>query len=201
MRHRTGGCLRHGQPCASVQAFRSRRVYVGRWGSVFDLQSTRGAWRLLCPTKARFRLCRVADELSAQWACLLIVDQTGVHISVHVPSPHSATASVRHPHAPTCVLENRPHKEDDETRPRNTWTYVGRHRSHGRSITGLEFGTREDGRVSLVSVGEDRCLVEYNLPDSNQASVDCLLYTFQIHEQLASLAPESMPCLDTTTGT
>lgn len=46
--------------------------------------------------------------------------------------------------------------------------YVGRHRSHGRAITGLEFGTREDGRVSLVSVGEDRCLVEYNLPDSNQ---------------------------------
>ncbi|CAM9566703.1 unnamed protein product, partial [Hapterophycus canaliculatus] len=52
--------------------------------------------------------------------------------------------------------------------PRDTWTYVGRHRSHGKAITGLEFGTREDGRVSLVSVGEDRCLVEYNLPESNQ---------------------------------
>ena len=45
---------------------------------------------------------------------------------------------------------------------------MGRHRSHGKAITGLEFGTREDGRVSLVSVGEDRCLVEYNLPESNQ---------------------------------
>ncbi|CAM9695874.1 unnamed protein product [Ectocarpus sp. 12 AP-2014] len=58
--------------------------------------------------------------------------------------------------------------EDEEVQPRDTWVYVGRHRSHGRTITGLEFGTREDGRVSLVSVGEDRCLVEYNLPDSNQ---------------------------------
>ncbi|CBJ27265.1 flagellar associated protein [Ectocarpus siliculosus] len=57
---------------------------------------------------------------------------------------------------------------DEEVQPRDTWVYVGRHRSHGRAITGLEFGTREDGRVSLVSVGEDRCLVEYNLPDSNQ---------------------------------
>ena len=47
---------------------------------------------------------------------------------------------------------------------------MGRHRSHTRRITGLEFGTREDGRVSLVSVGEDKYLVEYNLPASNQVS-------------------------------
>lgn len=65
----------------------------------------------------------------------------------------------------------------------------------------MEFGTREDGRVSLVSVGEDRCLVEYNLPDSNQVSVDRLLYTFHMREPLASLTPKSMSCLDTTTGT
>eukprot|EP00903_Cladosiphon_okamuranus_P005352 g5347.t1 len=58
--------------------------------------------------------------------------------------------------------------EDEEAQPKDTWAYVGRHRSHSRAITGLEFGTREDGRVSLVSVGEDRFLVEYNLPDSNQ---------------------------------
>lgn len=60
--------------------------------------------------------------------------------------------------------------QDEETQLRDTWTYVGRHRSHGQSITGLEYGTREDGRVSLVSVGEDRSLVEYNLLDSNQVS-------------------------------
>lgn len=61
-----------------------------------------------------------------------------------------------------------PPLQDDEAQAKDTWVYVGRHRSHGRTITGLEFGTREDGRVSLVSVGEDRCLVEYNLPESNQ---------------------------------
>ncbi|CAM9977972.1 unnamed protein product [Scytosiphon promiscuus] len=64
--------------------------------------------------------------------------------------------------------ETHTSNENEDVQPRDTWTYVGRHRSHGRAITGLEFGTREDGRVSLVSVGEDRCLVEYNLPDSNQ---------------------------------
>lgn len=48
---------------------------------------------------------------------------------------------------------------------------MGRHRSHGGAITGLEFGTREDGRVSLVSVAEDRCLVEYNLPESDQVQL------------------------------
>lgn len=60
--------------------------------------------------------------------------------------------------------------QDEDTQPRDTWAYVGRHRSHGGAITGLEFGTREDGRVSLVSVGEDRCLVEYNLPESDQVT-------------------------------
>ena len=57
------------------------------------------------------------------------------------------------------------------------WTYVGRNRSHSRTVTGLEFGNREDGRVSLVSVGEDRCLVEYNLPDSNQARAAATTHT------------------------
>lgn len=62
-------------------------------------------------------------------------------------------------------------------RTRDMWTYVGRNRSHSRAVTGLEFGTREDGRVSLVSIGEDRCLVEYNLPDSNQARAAATTHT------------------------
>mmetsp|Transcript_21112 Transcript_21112/g.27387 ORF Transcript_21112/g.27387 Transcript_21112/m.27387 type:complete len:951 (+) Transcript_21112:86-2938(+) len=49
---------------------------------------------------------------------------------------------------------------------RQGWEYIGRYRSHTKPITGLEFGAREDGRVSLISVAEDRTLVEYDLNGS-----------------------------------
>ena len=59
--------------------------------------------------------------------------------------------------------------EDDESWtapvPTPTWNYIGRYRSHNKTITGLEFATREDGRLALVSTGEDRRLVEYDLTD------------------------------------
>mmetsp|Transcript_20905 Transcript_20905/g.43637 ORF Transcript_20905/g.43637 Transcript_20905/m.43637 type:complete len:926 (+) Transcript_20905:54-2831(+) len=59
--------------------------------------------------------------------------------------------------------------EDDESwnppEPSPTWNYIGRYKSHSGSITGIEFATREDGRLALVSVGEDRMLVEYDLVD------------------------------------
>lgn len=47
------------------------------------------------------------------------------------------------------------------------WKFTGRHRSHTAAITGLEFATREDGRMALVSVAEDRFLVEYDLAASS----------------------------------
>jgi len=47
------------------------------------------------------------------------------------------------------------------------WAYLGRHRSHTAPVTGLDFGKREDGAVALVSVGEDRTLVEYDLAASS----------------------------------
>lgn len=54
---------------------------------------------------------------------------------------------------------------------RASWTYVGRYRSHAGPITALEFGLRDDGRgnwiQALVSTGEDRRLVEYNLEESS----------------------------------
>merc|ERR1719231_692610 len=43
------------------------------------------------------------------------------------------------------------------------WVYVGRYRSHSKPITGLEFGLSAEQLPLLVSVGEDRRLVEYNL--------------------------------------
>ena len=59
--------------------------------------------------------------------------------------------------------------EDDESWtplvPSPTWNYIGRYKSHSKNIAGLEFATREDGRLALVSVGEDRMLVEYDLVD------------------------------------
>ena len=60
--------------------------------------------------------------------------------------------------------------EDDESwvppEPSPTWNYIGRYKSHSGSITGLEFATREDGRLALVSVGEDKMLVEYDMTDT-----------------------------------
>ncbi len=47
------------------------------------------------------------------------------------------------------------------------WVYVGRYKSHSKAITGLEFTTREDGRVALISVAEDRTLVEYDLQNTS----------------------------------
>lgn len=91
----------------------------------------------------------------------------------------------------TCLNVHLRTLQDDEAQPKDTWAYVGRHRSHGKAITGLEFGTREDGRVSLVSVGEDRCLVEYNLPESNQvrsSEASVLIYIYMARRGYVAVA-------------
>ncbi|KDO16906.1 hypothetical protein SPRG_17629 [Saprolegnia parasitica CBS 223.65] len=46
------------------------------------------------------------------------------------------------------------------------WVYIGRCRSHAKPITGLEFGL-SDQQALLVTVGEDRMLVEYSLSRSS----------------------------------
>ncbi|KAL0479690.1 WD repeat-containing protein [Acrasis kona] len=59
------------------------------------------------------------------------------------------------------------HRDDDERKPVE-WVYLGRYRSHKKPITGLEFGIVPYGDVAqLMSVGEDKLLIEYNLQDSN----------------------------------
>lgn len=47
------------------------------------------------------------------------------------------------------------------------WTYIGRCRAHSRPITGLEFSRASDGTPLLVSVSEDKTLVEYCLARSS----------------------------------
>ena len=47
------------------------------------------------------------------------------------------------------------------------WIYVGKSRSHRAKITGLDFGMSIDGRPLLISVGEDRCVIEYDLEESS----------------------------------
>ena len=47
------------------------------------------------------------------------------------------------------------------------WIYIGKSRSHSKTITGLEFGTSIDGRDLLISIGEDRTVVEYDLDNSS----------------------------------
>eukprot|EP00753_Platysulcus_tardus_P018249 PLAT6795.1.p2 GENE.PLAT6795.1~~PLAT6795.1.p2 ORF type:complete len:975 (+),score=426.58 PLAT6795.1:45-2927(+) len=49
------------------------------------------------------------------------------------------------------------------------WFYVGRHHSHSRAITGLQFTVNAAGVDVLISVGEDRMLVEYDLLNSSVA--------------------------------
>jgi WD40 repeat protein/Ca2+-binding EF-hand superfamily protein len=48
------------------------------------------------------------------------------------------------------------------------WVFVGRHRTHRAAITGLQFGIVPYGDAPrLMSLGEDKRLVEYNLVDSD----------------------------------
>lgn len=43
------------------------------------------------------------------------------------------------------------------------WVFIGRCRAHSKPVTGLEFSRDGDGNLALVSVAEDRTLVEYAL--------------------------------------
>lgn len=47
------------------------------------------------------------------------------------------------------------------------WRLVGKHRSHARRICDLQFGSGRSGETRLLSVGEDRMLVEYDLARSS----------------------------------
>eukprot|EP01062_Namystynia_karyoxenos_P020407 TRINITY_DN17730_c0_g1_i1.p1 TRINITY_DN17730_c0_g1~~TRINITY_DN17730_c0_g1_i1.p1 ORF type:complete len:959 (+),score=390.66 TRINITY_DN17730_c0_g1_i1:112-2877(+) len=66
-----------------------------------------------------------------------------------------------------CVgLYKYTHRAQDPRKPIE-WVYIGKHRSHRAPITGLQFGVVPYGDTArLMSVGEDKRLIEYNLSDS-----------------------------------
>jgi WD40 repeat protein len=62
--------------------------------------------------------------------------------------------------------------DDDEVqaaleRCAGAWVCVGRSRLHTAAIVGVEFGLAGDGRPLLMSVAEDRTMVEYDLENSS----------------------------------
>jgi WD40 repeat protein len=73
--------------------------------------------------------------------------------------------------------------ERPETRQASFWIYIGRICAHSRPLTGLAFGQSESGHVQLVSVGEDRLLVEYDLETSCVANGVVILGAFCVEEQ------------------
>lgn len=66
-----------------------------------------------------------------------------------------------------CVgLYRYTHRAQDPRKPIE-WVYVGRHRAHREAISSLQFGIVPYGDAPrLISIGEDKRLVEYNLVDS-----------------------------------
>lgn len=59
------------------------------------------------------------------------------------------------------------HHNHDPTRPME-WEFVGHHKTHRAPICGLQFGHNTLGeRIRLLSVGEDKRLIEYDLMESD----------------------------------
>jgi len=58
-----------------------------------------------------------------------------------------------------------PSEGDKDELPAVVWEYIGRARAHKKPISGLTFKT-EANKIRLVSLGEDRMLVEYEVANS-----------------------------------
>lgn len=54
-------------------------------------------------------------------------------------------------------------------REQEQWVYLGKYRAHSRPITALEFGMTAEGTPLLVSTGEDRRRVEYDVRNTSIA--------------------------------
>lgn len=68
-----------------------------------------------------------------------------------------------------------------------TWTYVGRAASHCKRVTGLDFGISGES-LTLVSVSEDRNLVQYDLTESSPDTGVKLASALHIEESAVTTA-------------
>ncbi|XP_074641054.1 cilia- and flagella-associated protein 251-like [Tubulanus polymorphus] len=67
------------------------------------------------------------------------------------------------------VFERSKHREGEP------WLYLGRNRAHYKEIRDVLFGTQLDnGKPRLLSLGDDRFLIEYNLEDSSKDDLKVL---------------------------
>lgn len=57
-------------------------------------------------------------------------------------------------------LQSTVSEDDDEVKGEG-WVYIGRYRSHAARISSLQFGVSFEEEPRLISVGEDRTMVEY----------------------------------------
>ncbi|KAK3746263.1 hypothetical protein QZH41_016512, partial [Actinostola sp. cb2023] len=88
------------------------------------------------------------------------------HIKFSHNSQYLATADLNR-----CVtiFKNQP---DDDDQP---WEYIGKQRAHYRKIQDVEFGIELDSNIPrLLSIGQDRVLVEYDLMNSTTDDVRLL---------------------------
>ncbi|OQS00453.1 hypothetical protein ACHHYP_03538 [Achlya hypogyna] len=70
--------------------------------------------------------------------------------------------------------------------PQDQWMYIGRCRAHAKPVTGFEFNM-SDQQALLVTVGEDRMLVEYSL--SRSSVLDGIILAAPPHKVEQSAVP------------
>merc|ERR1711998_78932 len=68
------------------------------------------------------------------------------------------------------------------------WNYIGRYCAHSRPITGIAFGRGDSGNLQLISVAEDRMLVEYDLAASTAGSGVAIVGAYCIEEVATPMA-------------
>nr|CCA15219.1 conserved hypothetical protein [Albugo laibachii Nc14] len=86
---------------------------------------------------------------------LLVAVDSMLHVGMWRKNDGSAThASKNKLGAPTALL-------DEALKDERSWAFLGRCKSHSRPITGMEFSMSSTEPYRLVTVGEDRTLVEY----------------------------------------